>query len=181
MDARFTGPQIAELSNIPYPTLATLVAREVAVPSIQRGEGSGSASLWSFSDGVALASFGVVRPSPKSLALLRKLYEFWHSPEGEELIGHAWAHLGHRGPDEREPTALVLISAKGDVFAEREVEVRALSKKHGPRLYIIDVDALVTDVLVEATTKRMVAEHLEPLRSGRVPRPSGRRLNHPLR
>src|SRR5262245_29263691 len=104
MQSRFTGPQAAQLAGLPYATLAKL-ARSMAPPTLHRAGGSGTASLWNFTDIVALASFGVLRPTPQSLGRLRELYACWHGEEGKRLIQQAEDAACHRA---ERPTSVMV-------------------------------------------------------------------------
>jgi hypothetical protein len=161
----FTGPQLAELAGIPYVTLAKFVTAGVVTPSVRKGDGSGNVSVWGLADVVAVASFGALRPSPAVADRLRALFDAWHSARGRALVG-----APTRSRAARSGTTFVVVADDGRVVFEDESDLGALSKKYGPRMFVVDAVALVEGVKLDATEKRMMRLHLEPAPSGRVPR-----------
>ncbi len=154
-----TGPELAAAAGLPYPTLAKYLDQEVVSPSVHRGEGSGSVSQWSFLDLVAIAAFGLLRPSPASLPTLRALYKAWHESKVERLVTDAVS--AGSGRTARPPPSFLVVADDGRVVLESETDLVALAKKYGPRMYMVDVVTLSESVHVEATMRRMTPEVFE--------------------
>jgi hypothetical protein len=151
-----SGPDLAELAQLPYPSLVKYQRQGIVGPSVHLGEGTGTVSKWSFVDLVAVASFGFLRPSATALGTLKALFDAWHRPRARDLVAAVMASAAgqRKGPS----PAFILVADDGRVVIEKELRLSAACKKYGPRVFVVDSASLVEKLLLEATTQQMTAE-----------------------
>lgn len=170
MDYRFTARQVVDLTGMRRPVLADLVKREVVTPHGHRGSGTGDFHIFDLIDVVGIAAVQRLRPKAETTAVLRSLFEFWRSAEGQKLVENRTSQTG-----------IIVVDGAGRVAVEQERDISKLAAlRHSAALFVIEPKMLVESVLQEVVICRMVGDHSEPSPAGREPRRRERTRRTPV-
>jgi hypothetical protein len=156
----FTARQVVDLTGMSRPVLSDLLRRGVVEPSKHRGTGTGDNHLFDLLDLFGIAAVQHLRPKAETTALMRAVFDFWHSKVGRRLVD---------GP--KSVSGVVVVDIKGKVALEQETDVVKLAAaRESATLYVVEPNRLREELYGELGLRRMQGDHVEPLPSGREPR-----------
>ena len=159
----FTARQVIDITGISRTVLADLIRRGIVKPSKHRGEGKGDNHLFDIADVFGIAAIQFLRPRAETTNLLRKMFEFWHGPEGEQIV-----------QGKHKAAKAVVVDGVGNVTAEEHKTIAALMEHcESPMLYVIDPAKFRGRVFHEVALYRVPGDHQQLSLNGREPRTEG--------
>ncbi len=163
IDRGYSTEELAAHTGLPAPTVKYLVKHGVLRPSVQQAKGRGHANVFSFRDVLAAQSLSCLQFDNALAKPLRKVVQFWASPEGEKLL----RELKGRPKDDHEPRVLLVTDKGVKVDAPPS---QLMKDDQTSTVYCLDARRLYRDVMVRATEAYMTGAFSPPGPSGRAPR-----------